>query len=95
MRSLTHAAADELERAIDDEKTAIQLKGDEFWPYLGLACANARLGRQVEASEAVLEAQKLNPELSVTYVQSLTSTYHEPHLEKFLSGLRQAGLPEE
>jgi hypothetical protein len=95
MRSFAHFILDEFDLAIIDAKAATQAKGDEFWPRLALACAYSLSGRNDEARAAYDGACELNPKLSTTLIKSMIGTFHSPGLEKYLGGLRKAGMPEE
>ena len=95
LRGTSNSAMDQLDEAIVDGKAAIQAKSDEFWPHLSLAAALGRMGRDDEARAACARACKLNPDVSVAYVELIFSAWHPPYKEKYIDGLRKAGLPEE
>ena len=95
MRALAYTNLDKLDVALRDAKAAIQAKGDEFWPHLGLAFIDVEMGRHDEALTSYNHACWLKLELSATYIKSLLGASHLPDLEKFLDALRQVGLPEE
>jgi adenylate cyclase len=95
MRAVAHWQVDNYDQTIADAKSAIQIKNDEFWPYLQLAVAYTKLGKDEEAHVAYGQAVKLNPKLSAVDLKSMIGSQHPPYLEKYLDALRKAGLPEE
>jgi adenylate cyclase len=74
--------------AIDEEQQAIDGGWRPFFVYSNLAAAYALNGKTGEAKTALAEARRLNPKLTVKWLQSFGPF---PALE----GLRKAGLPEE
>jgi adenylate cyclase len=75
--------------AIDEEKRAIDGGWRPFFVYSNLAAAYALDGKMDEAKTALTEARRLNPKLTVKWLQSIAP--NAPALE----GLRKAGLQEE
>ncbi len=63
--------------------------------FLTLAFIYSTLERCDEARAACDRARELNPGFSLDEVKKLFDTLHPPYLEKILTALRQAGLPEE
>ena len=59
--------------------------------YAGLAAAYALEGKMDEAKTALAEARRLNPELTLKWLQTNTGANIPP----LVDGLRKAGLPEE
>jgi adenylate cyclase len=76
--------------AIDEYKKAIDAGWRAYQPYRGLAAAHALDGKMEEATSALAEARRLNPELTLKWVQT-----HSQSIPALLEGLRKAGLPEE
>jgi adenylate cyclase len=95
MRGTAHSHTDDFASAVDDVKAAIQVKGDEIWPYLVLAFSCSSLGRTKEARAALDRAREINPKVSAKFYWSVCDTLHPPYAEKMLDALRKAGLPEE
>jgi tetratricopeptide (TPR) repeat protein len=58
--------------------------------YAYLAASNAQAGRMDEAKEALMEAQRRNPKLTVKWLIE-----HGAGVPATLDGVRKAGLPEE
>ncbi len=84
------------EAAIADQKAAIQNKGDEYLPYLSLACACALHGdRDNEARAAFDNARRLKSGLSETFLRETVGNLHPPYLEIFFHALKKLGLPED
>ena len=76
--------------AIDKYHKAIDAGWRAYQPYRGLAAAYALDGNREEATSALAEARRLNPQLTLKWEQ--TNSVNIPPL---LEGLRKAGLPEE
>ena len=84
------AAAEWARRAIHEPRAA---EGG-YWPYATLASALGNLGQTAEAREAVDEALRRKPDLSLAYLETTLPTKQPGGLEPYLDGLRKAGLPE-
>jgi hypothetical protein len=61
-----------------------------FFVYTNLAAAYTYVGKLDEAKAALAEARRLNPEITIKWMQE-----HTPNLPAVFEGLRKAGLPEE
>ncbi|MBV8443347.1 MAG: adenylate cyclase, partial [Hyphomicrobiales bacterium] len=77
--------------AIDACRKAIDGGYRSFIAYRSLAAALALDGKMGEAKSALAEARRLNPKLTVKWLQSIGRGLPPPVFE----GLRKAGLPEE
>jgi adenylate cyclase len=75
--------------AVDEEHRAIDGGFRPFYVYSDLAAAYALSGKMDEAMTALAEARRLNPKLTVKWLQSIGWNILT------LEGLRKAGLPEE
>jgi adenylate cyclase len=84
------AAAEWGRRAAHEPRAA---KGG-YWAYAVLASALGNLGQTAEAREAVEEALRRKPDLSLSYLAKTLPTKHPGGLDPYLDGLREAGLPE-
>jgi adenylate cyclase len=82
-RGRLDAAAAELRRAIDGG-----FRTD--FSYAFLAAAEAQLGNDAEAKNAIAESRRLNPHVNLKGFRG-----YMPALTQVLEGLRKAGLPEE
>ena len=78
-----------LDAAIDEYHKAIDAGWRAYQPYRGLAAAYALDGKMEEAASALAEARRLNPQLTLKWLQS-----HSFSIPPLLEGLRKAGLPE-
>jgi adenylate cyclase len=84
------AAAEWGRRAVHEPRAA---KGG-YWSLAVLASALGNLGQTAEAREAVDEALRRKPDLSLSYLAKTLPTKHPGGLDPYLDGLRKAGLPE-
>jgi adenylate cyclase len=76
--------------AIGEYHKAIDAGWRVYQPYRGLAAAYALAGKIEEAKSALTEARRLNPELSLKWLQT-----HSQSIPPLLEGLHKAGLPED
>ena len=76
--------------AVDKYHKAIDAGWRAYQPYRGLAAAYALDGKMEEATSALAEARRLNPQLTLKWLQT-----HSPNIPPLVEGLRKAGLPEE
>jgi tetratricopeptide (TPR) repeat protein len=76
--------------AIDEFRKAIDSGYRPFFAYTNLAAAYAHAGKMEEAKEALAEARRLNPAITVKWLKE-----HTPNLPVSFDGLRKAGLAEE
>jgi adenylate cyclase len=76
--------------AINSYQRSIDLGLRAFAPYVDLAAAYALQGKMEDAKIALAEARRLNPQLTVKWLQSVA-----PNIQNLFEGVRKAGLPEE
>jgi adenylate cyclase len=76
--------------AIDAYHRSIDLGFRVFAPYVDLAAAYALQGKMEDARTALAEARRLNPQLTVKWLQSVA-----PNIPNLFDGVRKAGLPED
>jgi tetratricopeptide (TPR) repeat protein len=76
--------------AVDKYRKSIDAGWRTYQPYRGLAAAYALEGKMEEAASALAEARRLNPQLTLKWLQT-----HSTNIPPLLDGLRKAGLPEE
>jgi len=79
-----------LDAAIDAYHKTIDRGFHFFAPYVDLAAAYALQGKMEEAKTALVEARRLNPQLTVKWLQSVA-----PNIPNLFEGARKAGLPDE
>ncbi len=82
------AAAEWARRAVHEPRAA----GGGYWSYATLASALGNLGQTTKAREAVDEALRRKPDLSLTYLKTTLPTKQPGGLEPYFDGLRKAGL---
>ena len=96
-RSLTSTLLQQYEAAAEWGRKAVHepraAKGG-YWSFAVLASALGNLGRTTEAHEALEEALRRKPDLSLTYLLKTFPTKYPGGLDPYLDGLRKAGLPE-
>jgi tetratricopeptide (TPR) repeat protein len=80
----------DFDAAIGEYQKAVDAGFRPFFVYNHLAAAYALEGKMDEAKTALAEARRLNPKLTVKWVQSVA-----PNIPALFEGLRKAGLPEE
>jgi hypothetical protein len=85
MLGLGHADA-----AMDQIRQAIASGYRGWQSYRALAAVYARTGKIDEAKDALAEARRINPKLTVKWLIE-----HGSAVPALLDGLREAGLPEE
>jgi adenylate cyclase len=76
--------------AADAYHHAIDLGYRAFPPYVDLAAVYALQGKMEDARTALAQARRLNPNLTVKWLQTVA-----PPLPLLFEGVRKAGLPEE
>jgi tetratricopeptide (TPR) repeat protein len=91
-----HFSSGRYEEAVDWAQRSIQInpKNSEGG-YRTLAASYAQLGRLDEAQAAVQEALRVDADLSLEKVRRQNSSSRPDFLERWLDGLRMAGLKEE
>jgi TolB-like protein/class 3 adenylate cyclase len=76
--------------AIDAYHESINRGFHAFQPYIDLAAVYALQGKTEDAKAALAEARRLNPRLTVKWLQSVA-----PNIPNLFEGVRKAGLPED
>jgi tetratricopeptide (TPR) repeat protein len=87
-------AAGRYEVAVDWAKRSVRVSPDDELGYRTLAASYAQLGRLEDASAAVAEELRVRPELTLEKVREENRNTAPNFLERWLDGLRKAGLPE-
>lgn len=65
-----------------------------YWPHAVMAASLSNLGRMDEARNALADAVKEKPDLTISFLKENMPTKDENGLEPYLTGLRRAGLAE-
>jgi adenylate cyclase len=94
MLGLAYRAKGELESAVLTAKQALELNPDDLANRILLTSAYVGLRRQDLAEETAAEIQHRDPSFSVAQFASAQPYRDSDLLEKFVSDLRSAGLPE-
>ncbi|MFX1555589.1 MAG: tetratricopeptide repeat protein [Promethearchaeota archaeon] len=90
---------EQFEEAATFFERAFKRNPENYWSLMLLAAAYGHLGRKQEATAAIEELEKIGHmgELSVERISGwpISTRYKEPSdKDRFLEGLRKAGLPE-
>jgi adenylate cyclase len=80
----------QVDAALEDANKAVDGGYRMMFPYLNLAAGYALKGDIEKAKPALAEARRLNPKLSVKWINE-----RKPILQPAIEALRKAGLPEE
>ncbi len=81
--------------AVDAGRRGTELRPDYVWSYLYLAASFAGLDRSDEARRAIEEALRVQPDLSEEVVRGNLAFGDSEVVERFIAGLRKAGLEAE
>jgi len=87
-------SGDDEEALVWARKTIQNPRAKGYWPHAVHAAALAHLGRIDEARAAAAAAREALPDLSVSYLVKTLPTKEPGGLDRYLEGLRLAGLPE-
>ncbi len=79
-----------LDAAIEAYRRSIDVGNCTFAPYVDLSAAYALQSKMDDAKAALAEARRLNPSLTVKWLQSVA-----PNIPNLFEGVRKAGLPED
>jgi len=94
-RSLAHLLAGELELAVEWAERAIRVPNFLYWPLAHRVSALGSLQRSAELPSAVAELLQRKPGFSCSFARERLFYIKNPeHLERYLSGLRSAGITE-
>jgi adenylate cyclase len=89
-----HYFLGDFEKAVEAAKMGLRRDPSIYGALVTLACANARLGRMVEAKRAVDRLLQEIPRYSLRAVRKNPMFLDPEDIENLLEGLRLAGLPE-
>lgn len=94
-RALAHLFAGEFAQAADHAHKAIRMPQCHYWPFVHRVSAFGHLGDAAEAQKAVAELLRLRPDFSCALARRrLFYIRSAGQLERYVQGLRRAGLPE-
>jgi adenylate cyclase len=94
MLALAYRAKGELDSAVLTAKQALELTPDDVGNRIVLTSAYVGLGRQNLAEETAAEIKRIDPSFSVTQFVNAQPYRDTGVLEKLVSDLRSAGVPE-
>jgi adenylate cyclase len=94
IRAVTLILMGRFEEASEWARAAIRQAGRRIHSHAILASSLGHLGRIDEARRAFDETLKLRPDYSQALVERIMPFKHREDLERFLAGLRKAGLPD-
>jgi tetratricopeptide (TPR) repeat protein len=89
-----HFAAGRYEMAVEWARRTLEHDPDDPWAYAVLATSYGQLGRTEEARSALEEAFRIDPDLTLAKVRRRNPGTDPELLERWLDGLRTAGLKE-
>jgi TolB-like protein/Tfp pilus assembly protein PilF len=91
---LAHYLAGRNDEAISAAEECIRLRPGFLAAHRLRCAALAQSGRTVEAREALETVRKLQPHISASLLRRILPYPSSEYLDKFIEGLRKAGLPE-
>jgi TolB-like protein/Tfp pilus assembly protein PilF len=86
--------AGRFEEAVSAYKKAIQREPNNFFAHLNLAATYNMMGLEKEAQAEASEVLRLNPKFSLDYLAKVSGYKDRTEIEKIITALRKAGLPE-
>jgi TolB-like protein/Tfp pilus assembly protein PilF len=94
-RALAHLLAGEFELAIEWAQKAIRVPNSHYWPLAHRVSALGILQRTEDLPAAVAELLQRKPGFTCSYARERLFYVKDPgHLERYIDGLRRAGIPE-
>jgi tetratricopeptide (TPR) repeat protein len=92
-RALAHLLAGEFDQALEWAERATRVPNCHYWPFAHRVAALGHLHRQAELPGALAELRRLKPNFSCTFARERLFYIKNPeHLERYLEGLRKAGV---
>ena len=83
----------DFEQAVQWAQQAILTPNCQYWAHAHLVSALGHLGRSAEGAAALARLKELKPQFSLAYArEQLFFLRHEEQVERYLAGLRKAGL---
>jgi TolB-like protein/Tfp pilus assembly protein PilF len=95
MRALAHFFLGDLDAAVAFARQGARVPNAKHWPFAVQAAALGLLGREAEAQRAVAELRRRYPEYTIAAARADFFFCRDPaRIERFVEGLRRAGVPE-
>jgi len=93
LMAMTSVQQEDFAQGVEWAKRSLRLPARVgHWSHATLASALANLDRMEEAREALQDALKVKPDLSIAFLEKILPTRHKDGLKIYLSGIRKAGL---
>jgi adenylate cyclase len=92
VRGLCHFMAGRFVQAVEWERRAVELRPHFGSAWRTLAASAGKAGNLDEATRALSEAKRLQPSLSVAWVEKYHPIAHQKDRSIYIDGLRAAGL---
>lgn len=93
--ALAHVLAGEFEQALEWTQKATRVPNCHYWPFAHSVAALGHLQWQSELPRTLAELRQRRPEFSCTFARERLFYIRDPqHLERYLEGLRKAGVTE-
>jgi len=94
-RALAHILAGDLVQALDAAERATRVPNCHYWPFAHRVSALGHLQRQAELPRALAELRQRKPDFSCALARERLFYIKDPkHLERYIEGLRKAGVRE-
>jgi TolB-like protein len=93
-RSVVHFAAGRYEETLAETRQSVRERPEFIGAWRMLVISLAHLGRIEEARNALVEAKRLQPGLSLAWAQEFAPWAREDDLNRYVEGFRLAGLLE-
>ncbi len=94
-RALAHVFAGEFDQALEWAEKATRVPNCHYWPYAHRVAALGHLQRQSDIPRALAELRQRKPDFSCTFARQRLFYIKDPqHLERYVDGLRTAGVSE-
>jgi tetratricopeptide (TPR) repeat protein len=94
-RALAHILAGEFEQAFEWAQRATRVPNCHYWPFVHRVAALGYLPWETELAPALAELRERKPNFSCRFARERLFYIKDPeHLERYLAGLRKAGVAE-
>jgi TolB-like protein/Tfp pilus assembly protein PilF len=94
-RALAHVLAGEFEQAFEWAQRATRVPNCHYWPFVHRVAALGYLRWETELAPALAELRDRKPDFSCRFARDRLFFIKNPeHLERYLTGLRKAGVAE-
>jgi TolB-like protein/Tfp pilus assembly protein PilF len=94
-RALAHILACEFEQALQWAQRATRVPNCHYWPFVHRVAALGYLQRESELAVALAELRQRKPDFSCAFARARLFYIKDPeHLERYVQGLRMAGVTE-